>query len=128
MEVVLEEFKAGYYPNLKQDLAKRKLTKGVLIYESKAKLGYNVDNCELIVLANRFLLPLHGLLQGNEDYEGGNIVLFIYDEEPKKPFKKESVAKFGVMFNKINDWDALPDDMWFKHGRNKLVVKNITKG
>lgn len=115
MEVVLEEFKAGRYPNLKQDLAKRKLKKGVVSYEFRGDIQHNDE-----YFIEKFLLPLHEMLADNEDYKGGNIILFVDTET--------SNTTFGVLFNKINDWDALPDDMWFKHGRKRLVVKNITAG
>ena len=121
MEVVLEEFKVGHYPDLKQDLAKRKLTKGVVSYECS---GFPIDRYNMDTCARKFLLPIHKMLIGNDDYEGGNIVLFV--EEVTRG--NATGTRFGVLFNKINDWDALPDDILFKHGKNKLIVKNITKG
>lgn len=121
MEIVLGDFKAGKYPDLKQDLAERRLKKGVVSYEVSGFPidAYNADEC-----IRRYLLPIHKMLVGNEDYEGGNIVLFA--EKVYRDIMEGT--RFGVLFNKINDWDALPEGMIFKHGKNKLVVKNITKG
>lgn len=116
MEILLEKTRGTV--NLKADLAKRCLKHGTAIYciETTSSL----EKARKLLMD--YLAPLHEKLTGNEDYIGGNIVIFM------EPFseKGDIPRQIGIMFDKC-DWDALPDNLEFKHGHYYLRVKNVTK-
>lgn len=135
MEILLNRFRVKECPNLKQDLIERKLTKGIVEYVFVATAP-EWDRKRVITHYTRnYLKPMHELLIGNEDYEGGNIVLFSYSNPCDKVWdsKKRDLVPgffnyFGVLFNKINSIDSLPDNLVFRHGNCRLEVINYTKG
>ncbi len=116
MEMLLEKIRGAV--NLKADMAKRCLKHGTVIYCMETRCSLEKAR----VLFMNYLTPMHEKLKENEDYIGGNIVLFI------EPFYEngEILRQIGIMFNKC-DWDALPDDLEFKHEHYYLSVKNVTK-
>lgn len=116
MEMLLEKLRGSI--NLKSDMKKRCLKHGTVVY--CIETACSKEKAE--ELLRSYLTQLHEKLAGNEDYIGGNIVIFI---EPV--FGKETVPRqIGILFDKC-DWDKLPDDLEFKHGHYNLCVKTILK-
>lgn len=116
MEMLLEKIRGTV--NLKTDMAKRCLKHGTVIY--CIETSCSVEKAMKVFMD--YLVPLHEKLETNEDYIGGNIVIF---SEPYA--EKGSIPRqIGIMLNKC-DWDALPDDLEFKHGHYYLCVKSVTK-
>lgn len=115
MEMLLEKTKRTV--NLKSDMAQRRLKHGNLIYYLETQCSED----KVKELVQRYLAPLHEKLKQNEDYQGCNILLFA------EPLAAGSIQQqVGIMFSGC-DWDALPDDLEFRHGSYNLCVKNITK-
>lgn len=116
MEMLLERIRGVV--NLKTDMARRCLKHGTVIYYIETKCSS--EKAEELLMD--YLVPLYEKLKGNEDYIGDNIVIFT------EPLLEKGVIprQIGIMFNKC-DWDALPDDLEFRHGHYYLCVKNVTK-
>lgn len=116
MEILLEKLRGTV--NLKTDMATRCLKHGVVIYCIETKCS--LEKARQLFM--EYIAPIHEMLEGNEDYIGGNIIAFM---EPV--FEKGNIPRqIGVMFNGCG-WDDLPDDLEFKHGHYYLCVKSMTK-
>lgn len=116
MEMLLEKIRKAV--NLKEDMAKRCLKHGTIIYAIETTCS--LEKAKILFMD--LLTPIHEKIKENKDYIGGNIVIFI------EPFYESGniPRQIGIMFDKC-DWDALPDDLEFKHGHYCLSVKNVTR-